>query len=106
MKPNESLMKFLNFYLGKQNLCRAVMINGEWGSGKTHFIKTFMEKWKEGTDSDYIYISLNGVIADAEIDEQIFRQLNPILGHKATALFGRCLRGASRLAVKVIPGRT
>lgn len=62
----------------------AVMIDGEWGSGKTYFVKKILqealiehEKAKREKNSDYeeraiLYISLYGIKSIEEISKQIF----------------------------------
>ena len=55
-------------YIDRPNTDYAVLINGEWGTGKTYFI-TNVIGWKElcGTDKKIIYISLNGLSSLEEI---------------------------------------
>jgi len=49
-------------YIDRPNTDYAVLINGEWGTGKTYFITNVID-WKElcGIDKKIIYISLNGL---------------------------------------------
>lgn len=105
MSINGRLTEYLNFYLGEENLGYAVLINGPWGKGKTFYIKSFMKARKQvnPADSQFVYISLNGVKTVEEIEDQIFQQLHPLLGHKHIALAGKALKGLARLSVKYVP---
>lgn len=62
----------------------AVMIDGDWGCGKTHFVKEYLidkieqnETDKKKKDEDYIikrivYISLYGIKSVDEVSKQVF----------------------------------
>lgn len=54
---NSEITSYLNFYTENTNPKNyAVLIDGEWGAGKTHFIKEFIETKKKEKDK-FIYIS-------------------------------------------------
>ena len=42
--PNKNLIDYLDFYASINNPQFAVLINGKWGSGKTFFIKEWVDK--------------------------------------------------------------
>ena len=48
------------------------MGNGEWGSGKTYFIKKILKPKIEKKDIKVLYVSLNGVSSFNEIADQLF----------------------------------
>lgn len=56
-----------------QNVYKCVLINGEWGIGKTYFLKNKFLK-----DKDYIYISLFGVNSIEAIKTEIYSKINKI----------------------------
>lgn len=67
----------------------AVLINGEWGSGKTFFIKnTLNEKiqsihWTNGKSKfEIIYVSVYGIRNSDELLKRIFLSLHPKLDNK------------------------
>lgn len=68
------------------------MINGPWGSGKTHFIKAFMadrdrtRKAAEPLSQSHIYVSLYGVHSTAEIEDRVFAAAHPALSSWPVAL--------------------
>ena len=61
------------------------MINGEWGSGKTHFWNNKLRKRieviknKAGKPYKTIYISLYGINSIEEISKKIFLETNPVI---------------------------
>ena len=46
-KHNEHFTTYLDWYLDIENPEFAVMIKGEWGSGKSYFIKKYIENKKD-----------------------------------------------------------
>lgn len=74
---NKHIADYLDKYLKLKEPDFAVMIKGEWGSGKTYFIKKYLEKgeYKE----KFYYISLNGLSTMADVSaillsEKIFKK--------------------------------
>lgn len=72
-------------YIKKPYTDYAIMINGEWGSGKTHFwnnkLRSAIESIqnKDGKLYKTIYISLYGINSLEEISKKIFLETNPII---------------------------
>lgn len=83
----------------------AILLNGTWGSGKTRFIKDFIEKNPQQrpgeTPQPALYVSLYGVSNSSDIDDLLFQKLHPLLSHKATRLAGALLKGLSKLTIKL-----
>src|SRR5438128_1975011 len=101
---NEHIEQYLDYYLKlKGNVGFAVLLNGDWGCGKTWFIKRFISKYKEqhSQEQRFLYITLYGVNSYVEIEDQIFQQLHPILSSKPMALTGKILKGALKASLKV-----
>ena len=72
------LEKQLKEYLNTNVYNYAFLINGQWGSGKTHFIKKFI---KDNNESKiFLNISLNGLENIEDIDIQIIEELIKHLG--------------------------
>jgi hypothetical protein len=61
----------------------AVMLDGPWGSGKTYLIKQFLEDYPR-----HLYISLYGLSAVRQIDDEFYRQLHPVLSSKGMRIAG------------------
>lgn len=100
-EPNKHIEDYLDYYFdGKKNFEYAVLLNGAWGSGKTWFVKQYLEK-KEDQGKKICYVSLNGVAKTSLIDEAIFKSIHPILGSKGAKLAGQILKGTLKATIKV-----
>lgn len=96
--PNAHVSEFLEYYLKPENeLDYAVLISGRWGSGKTHTVKAYLEK----SEAKHFYISLNGVTAVRQIEEEFYRQLHPFLSSKGMRIAGAVVRGAIKTTLKI-----
>ncbi|MBY6128771.1 KAP family NTPase [Qipengyuania aquimaris] len=93
---NQAAQEYLEEYCTPQ-VTRdfAVLLDGPWGAGKTHFIKEFLRN-----HPNHLYISLYGVSSVRQIDEEIFRQLHPVLASKGMRVLGRVGKAALRGAFK------
>jgi hypothetical protein len=107
---NKHISHYLKWYLSDscQSPKFAVLLKGGWGSGKTYFIKQFIKEYEEFdhslTDSNkksFLYISLYGLSAANEIDDQIFQQLHPILASKGVAIAGKIAKGLLNFGLKI-----
>ncbi len=69
----KDITKAIDSYLGRYNTQYAVMINGSWGVGKTHFIQNnFIDATKDGT---FFYISLYGLATIKDIENEFLKTL-------------------------------
>ena len=81
----KELIESIEEYIRKPYTDYAVMINGEWGSGKTHFWNNKLRKRleviknKSGKAYKTIYISLYGINSIEEISKKIFLETNPLM---------------------------
>ena len=91
---NKHIEEFLDYYLNvEQSPDYAVLITGCWGSGKTYFIRKYLEgKGADGKDvvktfdwltdcEKYavVYVSLFGAKSREEMDKRVLEKLHPIL---------------------------
>jgi hypothetical protein len=87
---NEHIADYCKKYIeNEESPLFAVFLKGEWGCGKTYFIKKITDKYpdeKTQTDTvqkkDIMYLSLFGVNQTSEIDGLIFQKLHPVLSSK------------------------
>lgn len=87
---------FLDHYLDTTGpVHSAVMINGPWGAGKTHFIKAHMEARRQAAfkadpqnERVHLYVSLNGVRTFHEVRDLFFAETNPVLNSTTAKLIG------------------
>jgi|GEM_PF-2314106 len=98
MMENQYIIDALSFYLDKNyKTHHALMITGEWGCGKTYFIKELIthirtltpyNSYKEGWDKCDLhkghYISLYGIETLENLQKQLFAEFYPIKSLKNT----------------------
>ena len=80
----------------------AVMVKGKWGSGKTWLVKEVVASLiKEGRK--VLYVSLYGLEKRDDIDDEIFKQLHPLLASKGAIVVGRTMKSAAKFFRFEIP---
>jgi len=99
---NEQICDYLEYYIDLPEPPQfAVMITGDWGSGKSFFVKNFL---KTHSKVEYIYISLYGVNSTSEILDQIFEQVHPILASKGVKIARKIGAALLKATVKIDVG--
>lgn len=84
----DRIAKVIERYLHEEDTDYAIMINGEWGCGKTYFIEHQLngilkgikynnKKDKKHDSYEKVYVSLYGASSKEDIESFIFRSLNP-----------------------------
>ncbi len=73
MLTTEDLTAAINVYLKRRNTQYAIMVDGAWGGGKTHFIVN--EILSRTSDIEYLYISLYGLRSIEDIENEIFKSI-------------------------------
>ena len=97
-KLNQHVVDYLHYYTDPaRNLDYAVMLDAPWGAGKTHLLKAFLEE----ANVEHLYVSLYGVTSTAQIDDDLFRQMYPMLGSRGMRLAGRIAKGLVKGALKI-----
>ena len=108
MNQNEHIDSFLNYYLFK---CLepnyAVLIKGKWGSGKSYYIKNYLnshglriaDNFTEKQKNVIIYLSLYGVSSKEEINEKVLERLHPIISSSKLDLLQKILKTAPASAI-------
>ena len=97
------LQQITTEYLRKSDLHYAIAIEGEWGSGKTRFLKTKLEEelHKEGIDLKIVYVSLFGISDSNDLYRRIMAAMLPLddpNGNKRSRAFQYILKLLSRAA--------
>lgn len=77
---NNHVVQYLDYYCGLETEPKfAVLLKGEWGAGKTWFIKNYKKNLDEGEEKKKcFYISLYGITSFEEIQEELFLEQLPI----------------------------
>lgn len=65
---NSDILNFLKEYESNPHKKYAILINGNWGSGKTYFIKN---EYIQPKDKNKLYISLYGIGSKQELEKKI-----------------------------------
>lgn len=98
-RKNEHITAYLNYYVDlKKSPEFAVLLRGNWGSGKSWFIKQFIQ---DKGNENFLYVSLYGVTSYTEIEDAFFEQLHPLLASKGMRIAGKILKGALKATLKV-----
>jgi hypothetical protein len=108
----EWLNNIVRNFLGSVDTDYAIMINGDWGSGKTFYVKKALSKLINetkffSTDKKYafVYVSLFGLTNSEELSNKIFLQLNPKLKNVVTigtSLISKAVEFATGVEVKQV----
>lgn len=103
---NHHIEEYLDYYCGLSHAPGfAVLLKGQWGSGKTWFINRYCERLQESEQQENeqrcFYISLYGITALSEIEDKFFQLLHPIRSSKGMAITGIILKGLLKGALKI-----
>jgi hypothetical protein len=71
IEPIDPLIDYLNFYKNLNEPSFAVLITGEWGSGKTFQVKGAL------SETEYYYVSLFGLKCDTDVYGAVFNVMYP-----------------------------
>lgn len=100
---NEHITEYLEYYESLKSPGFAVLLKGEWGSGKTYFVKKHFNIEDTGfsLESKALYVSLYGVTNISSIDSLIFQKLHPFWTSKQARLIGNIGRGLLKASLKI-----
>jgi hypothetical protein len=78
MSINSHIEEYLDYYCGLSTAPGfAVLVKGQWGSGKTYFIERYQSRLTE-KQHKHLYISLYGVTSFSEIEDLFFSAATPL----------------------------
>lgn len=75
----EHIEQIFTDYIKTDKTQYAILLNGNWGCGKTYFWKYTLEKIAKSNDFKTIYLSLNGISKIDDLDHQLFIKLLPFI---------------------------
>lgn len=73
----EQIKRAINIYLDANRTDYAVMISGDWGSGKTYLLKENIYSEIKNKDLRLIYVSLIGLNSEEKLQKKIYENINP-----------------------------
>jgi hypothetical protein len=78
---NEHVTYGLNLYIKDTDPQSAILLKGDWGCGKTHFIKEWMQALKQDKNSvcDVVYVSLFGISSLKGLTDAVNKAISPIM---------------------------
>jgi hypothetical protein len=85
MDNSKEIIEIVKDYCNDQAAEYSIMITGQWGAGKTFFIKNSIEP---NVGKEILYVSLNGIKDLGDIDKQIVLSVYPILDSKSVKAVG------------------
>ncbi len=98
---NNHVETYLDYYCQLSHAPEfAVLLKGQWGSGKTWFINRYREKSGDN-NKRFLYISLYGMSSLSDIDDEFFQLLHPIRSSKGMAITERILKGLLKGSLKI-----
>lgn len=100
-KHNTQATKYVNNYLAIDNPRFAVLIKGNWGSGKSWFIKKTLMDYFEGDEAKYLYVSLYECASKSDIEDEFFQQLHPLLSSRPVTIGTKWFKTALKAAFRV-----
>jgi hypothetical protein len=104
---NQHIKEYLDYFIELENPQYAVLLKGNWGCGKTYFIKKIIEDWDEPDNNDEqislkpIYVSLNGISDTQTINEKIRAVINPFLYSKGMKVAKAVFKGLLKTTAKI-----
>ena len=103
------ITQLIKNYLDIPNTDYAILIDGEWGKGKTfyakHELSDFISTCEHNNDEaitaknqNYtpIYISLNGMNSGKDLEKAVIAELNPILKKRGSKIVSSLLKGQAK----------
>lgn len=80
----------------------ALMIDGKWGSGKTHYFKEIIAKeFKKVEEKKLLYVSLNGLQSTSEIFDELIAEKFKFVGFLQKTTAGKITYGAVRSVLNI-----
>ena len=107
---NEHIKKYCEYFIESiDNPQFAVFLKGDWGTGKTYFIDTLLDKYKKSNkantsdidESHIIKISLFGIKSYDDIDIKIYEAIHPVLSSNGMKIAGAVARSALKLGTTI-----
>ena len=98
---NEHIKYGLNLYLADTDPQCAILLKGEWGCGKTHFIKKWINEHSQSGNGacEAVYVSLFGLSSIKGLNDSINKAISLIL-YKVDKYGKEVLKAAAKIVLK------
>ena len=103
---NENITSYLNEYILNPDPQYAVLISGQWGCGKTFYIKDWLSSLRTDNDDSSvitrkpIYVSLYGLHNTGAINNAIERKIRPWLYSKGMNIAKKVLKALGKATIR------
>lgn len=98
---NEHVRNYLKYYIEMDQKPKfAVVINGEWGSGKTWLIDDILESYDKKKYA-ILKVSLYGLTNTGQIDTEIYKKVHPVLSSKGMLIAGALSKALLKGTLKI-----
>jgi chromosomal replication initiation ATPase DnaA len=93
---NQSVTDFLNYYADERRAFDyAVLLDGAWGSGKTHLANSFLNA-HAAHGGKHLYVSLYGMTSTRQIEEEFIGYFIRSFRRKACAWLEYCCEASPK----------
>lgn len=98
---NEHVTYGLNLYIKDTDPQSAILLKGDWGCGKTHFIKEWIHTQQQDKNNvcDVVYVSLFGISSLRGLKDAINKAISPIM-YKVEKYGKDVLKAAAKIVLK------
>ncbi|WP_434745613.1 P-loop NTPase fold protein [Candidatus Pantoea rara] len=98
---NEHVRNYLKYYIEMNQKPKfAVVINGEWGSGKTWLVDDILKPYDK-KEYAIIKVSLYGLTNTGQIDTEIYKKVHPVLSGKGMLIAGALSKALLKGTLKI-----
>lgn len=103
---NKHIEDYLNEYLRIEKPGFAVLIKGAWGSGKTYFVKNYIDHQLKPNNKELkpVYVSLFGVSSKDEIDSRIYEAVHNLISKPVSKLAFGVAKTATLISSNLLGG--
>jgi len=99
--PNQNIKDFLiNHYLLEDKTTFGILINGEWGAGKTFLINEIRDELEKPKKAQFLYVSLFGLTTVEQLNEKLYSVAHPVLTSKQFKFLLKLLKATVSAAAK------
>lgn len=101
IERNKHINEFIQYYFNLEYSPEyAILIDGEWGAGKSWFIQRALGDLKLN-GGKCLYVSLYGMTSFSDIEDAFFEQMHPVLSSKGMKITAKILKSTLKATIKL-----